>query len=517
MVETQGGAEGDHVIRVCRDASGDRATAVTDAARDATASVRVIEAGSTGATGLEPLATATLDGTTAFLANCTADRIRDAVAALESGSLPGDADATVEHEPDPATLPVPDLRPLNVGVRRALGRCGWVEPAAVDDYGDLVADRGPDDVFERIGHMGLLGRGRGDGSTDAPIAAEWETARETTGAGDPVVVVNAHEADDRVRADRLLLESAPIDVVDAAAAVARVVGATDVLVYCNEEHALAIERARGAAAAVEEHAERAGELSIRVATGPDRYIAGEPTMALEAMEGNDRLEARLRPPSPARHGLYGRPTVIHTPRTLAQVRRVLLDPDAFDPADADPGTRLVTVTGDVDAPATVELPTGGSLAEVRDATRMDGSFKMACVGGQFGGLVRSLDLPAGAPALAAADLGTDGAVELLNDGNCAVATAGTRTGFARDRNCGRCVPCREGSKQLLSLLRDVYSGSYDDDGIRELTRVMAETSTCEFGQTAPRPVVTAMSEFETEFEAHAEGRCPSGACEGGAT
>lgn len=516
MVDPNSAIRSGPVVRITRASTADRADAVLDAARDAATPVRVAEVGSTGAERLEPLAAATLDGATALFSDVTPDRIRTVIESMADGRLPTDgADATVEHEVDRTTLPLPGIRPFGVGVRRALGRCGWVEPANADAYDEFAAEGvDPEDALDAVRALGLLGRGRGDGSTDAPVADEWETARETVDAGDPVVVVNAHENDERVRADRLLVESAPLDVLDAATVVARAVGATDLLVYCNEADDLAAERARDAVAAFEE---RASDLSIQVATGPDAYIAGEMTMALEAMEGNDRLEARLRPPSPAAHGLYGRPTVIHTPRTLAQVREALLRPENFDANDADPGTRLVTVTGDVDAPTTVELPTGGSLATARDAAAMDGSFKMACVGGRFGGLTRSLDLPPGAPSLTAAGLGTNGAVELLNAERCAVATAGTRSRFARDENCGRCVPCREGSKQLLDMLRDVYGGEYRDGGIRELTRVMADSSTCDFGRTAPRPVMTAMSEFETEFEAHAEGRCPSGACEGGAT
>ncbi|WP_254546329.1 NADH-ubiquinone oxidoreductase-F iron-sulfur binding region domain-containing protein [Halomarina pelagica] len=492
------------VLRVA-DADG----AVAAAAREAIGG-SAVTVGSAGVRGLDPLVSATADGRTAFHANCTPDRAREVAAALDGGDLlTDDAVAVVEHAPDRETLPVPDDGPLSVGRRRVLGPCGWVAPASVEDLPPTFDERDPGEALDAIGAIGLLGRGRGDGRADEPVAPAWRTARDAD--GDPVVVVNANEADRRNETDRVLLEGAPLAVLDGALAVARAVDATDVIVYCNEADERLHERVEAAAGALREET---GE-AVQVVAGPDRFIAGEMTMALEAMEGADRLEARLRPPGPEVHGLHGRPTVVHTPRTFAHVRRALVAGGEYDPDDADPGTRLFTVTGDVEARATVELPTGGSLAAVRDAVTMPGRFKMACVGGQFGGLVRSLDCAPSAPALAAADLGAEGVVELLDESNCVVATAGRRARFAQEENCGRCVPCREGSKQLTNLLRDVYDGDYPDDGLRELARVMRTTSTCAFGQTAARPVATAMEAFEAEFVAHANGRCPSGTCQEG--
>jgi len=478
-------------------------------AHDTGDGVAVIEVGPTGATTLAPTVTATLDGRTAFFANADVDDIDALGDALADGDLPTDgAHAVVDHDEAATTLPTPDEGPLAVGTRRVLGPCGWVAPADLDAVGGLT--RG--DPRQQVREAGLLGRGRGDGAPDRPVVDEWD--RATDADGESVVVVNANEADYRVAGDRLLLESAPLTVLDGALLIARAVEATDVVVYLNEDDDIARERIEAAVAALAESDARVDVLP-EVVAGPDRYTAGEMTMALEAMEGADRIEARLRPPYPSEHGLYGRPTVIHTPRTLAQVRSCVRDPETFGSRSEsdDPGTRLVSVAGDVAHRVTVELPTGASLSRVREAMDVNGRFKMACVGGQFGGLTRSLDVPASAPALLAADLGTAGVVELFDDGQCAVETAGSRARFARDENCGRCVPCREGTKQLLDLLRDVYDGSYEADMLRELTRTMATTSTCAFGSDATRPVTTAMDDFETEFRAHAEGRCPSGACD----
>ncbi|SFR36330.1 NADH-ubiquinone oxidoreductase-F iron-sulfur binding region domain-containing protein [Halogeometricum limi] len=497
---------GSPVVRVAGgSARRTEANAVADAAREAAKAAVVRETGPTGATSLEPLLLVTTGAETAFYAKPSLDRVADAVAAAEAGDR-DDADAVVEHDEERETLPTPDDGPLSVGRRRALARCGWVDPTEppAESVAEAVRDD-PEGAREAMRTLGLLGRGRGDARADRPIAEGWEECREAD--GDAVLVVNANDADDRNRTDRTLSEGDAASVVDAAMAVAHLVDAEDVVVYCEEE-SRATERLSSAAS---RHRREHGD-GPQIAVGPEMYIAGEPTMALESLEGNDRLEARLRPPGPETHGLYGRPTVIHTPRTLAQVREAILRPDGFDADDADPGTRLVTVTGDVDDPVTVELATGASLRRATDAVDAE-TTKMAIVGGQFGGVTRRLDHSVSAPALAGANLGTEGVVELFGEDRCALATVGDRARFASEENCGRCVPCREGTKQLTNLLRDIYAGDYDDDMLRELTRTIGNTSTCDFGRSAARTVGTAMAAFETEFEAHAEGRCPSGECD----
>ncbi|WP_254535519.1 NADH-ubiquinone oxidoreductase-F iron-sulfur binding region domain-containing protein [Halomarina litorea] len=483
-----------------------RTRAVLSAAREAATDATVLSTGPTGLAALTPLVALTDEAWTAYLADPTPEATADAVASLESGDRPADAHAVVPHEDPPTVLPAPDEGPLSVGRRRVLARCGWTDPTAPTT--EASADADPDETLARASDLGLLGRGRGDASTDRPVATDWETAHETD--GESVVVVNAAEADPHADADRTLLAGVPGEVLDGALAVAGAVGAEECVVAVNEAHETATRRVEDAVAALDVDGR------VQVVSTPDEYTVGEPTMTLESLEGADRIEARRSPPGPATYGLHGQPTVVHTPRTLAQVREALLRPESFDADDADPGTRLVTVAGDVAAPATVELPTSGSLDTALDAVDPTGRPRAYCVGGRFGGLTRSLDVLPSAPALAGARFGTNGVVELLDDTRCVVAFAGRRSRFAQETNCGRCGPCREGSKQLTELLRDVYDGDYQTDMLRELTRVMRRTSLCGFGRDASRPVTTGMDEFDGEFRAHAEGRCPSGACGSGA-
>lgn len=464
--------------------------------------------GSTGFVDLEPLVLATLDGETAFFPRCSTEQVQAVVAELDDGTLPtGEAMAVAEHESGTATLPIPDDGPLSVGDRNVLSGCGWVVPTSIADYRvDGTTNSDVEDVITQLQDVGLRGRGRGDAAADEPVADHWQAAATTD--GDPVVVMNAHDADHHAATDQLLLESDPFAACKPAIMAAVALDATDIVVYLNETETIARRRTQEAANALVDELDVG--VSIRAITGPDEYKAGEPTMALEAIEGNHRLEARRQPPGPSEYGLNGRPTLVHTPRTFAQVGTVLDGEDVG--ASSDPGTRLFTVAGDVEAAATVELSTDATLDAVLPAVETTTERKAACVGGVFGGLTRSLDVPASASGLRSARLGTNGVVEMMDDSTCTVAFAGERAKFAREENCGRCVPCREGSKQLVDLLRDVYDGEYKDGMLRELARTMRETSICGFGREAARPVTTAMETFETEFNAHAKGNCPTGTC-----
>ncbi|WP_247004113.1 NADH-ubiquinone oxidoreductase-F iron-sulfur binding region domain-containing protein [Halosolutus gelatinilyticus] len=503
MTNETGVARRSPVVRVAADVATDRADRVYAAARDATDSVPVVRTGPTGIDELEPLILATGGGRTAFFQSPPPSVARDLITEIASCGLPiSRADAIVEHDPEAQSLPIPETGPLATGRRLVLGPCGWVDPLEPADYTLCSTEHDA----SAMTNAGILARGRGDAVADEPAADAWDRACDAD--GDPIVVVNANEPDDRQRADRTLLAGAPIAVLDGVAAVAEYVGAEDAIVYLNKRDTALQRHVRLAVDAAADVLPVVPEL----VAGPDEYRAGAPTAAIEAMEGADRIEPRLQPPTPAEYGLYGRPTVVHTPRTFAQVQRAVRAPESFDTTPSDPGTRLVTVTGDIETPVTVELDSRATLEAARDAVSMDGSFKMACVGGVFGGISSDLSVELTAQSLSAASLGTDGAVELLSDRRCVVATVGERARFASEANSGRCVPGREGTKQLTELLRDLYAGSFRSDEIRELGRVMGRSSNCRIGATAPRPVITAMDEFEPEFRAHADGRCPSGTC-----
>jgi len=457
--------------------------------------LNVADVGPTGATGIEPLLAVTRGGQTAFHVRCSPERVRGVVSELQDSSdvTAGSPDAVVDHDPGATRLPVPSLSGLGTGERVVLGACGWRRPAHPDDHEAAggFPDSDPADVME-LGED-LHGRGWGDWCQDEAVAATWERVQAANGG---VVVVNAHGT----TAETLLLESAPFEVLDGAMALAETVGADRVVVYASREDGRAVETAREAVDAYPEMG-----TPTDVVIGPPAYRAAEPTMALEAIEGNHRLEARLRPPGPDEVGLHGDPTAVHTARTLAQLGVALREGSL-------PGTRTVTVSGDVNATATVEVPETGTLRDAIDAVEIAGQRKALCVGGRFGGVTGDPDVGVDPETLTAADLGTEGTVEVLAEERCLVEFVGRQARFASEENCGRCVPCREGTTQLADQLRDVYDGEYDPAGLAELARVMRTSSICQFGVDAGRPTRTALVEFDAEFAAHADGRCPAGSC-----
>lgn len=468
----------------------------------ATTGVTVLGVGPTGIGPMAPLVTATIDGQTAFYPSCSRDELADIAASLAEGTLPTDSSsAIVEHDPDTATMPAVGFAGFDVGARRVLAGAGWRRPTAPTDHeaaGGFV-DVDPSEILEHA--MGLLGRGWGDWSHDTTVGDAWQRATDTGGKtatddSGTAIVVNAHGT----RADALLCESVPFEVLEGAQLAARAATADRVVVFCSADDGTAVERVREASDAYPDPT-----APIEVLAGPPTHRATEPTMALEAIEGNHRLEARLRLPDGTLPTLDGKPSLVHTARTYAQLAAAVRTGE-------ESTTRLVTVSGDVEDPATVELPADATLARAVDAVTLEGQFKAACVGGRFGGLTDSLDVGVAPGALTTADLGTEGSLEVLTDDRCILSFVGNRTEFAADANCGRCVPCREGSKQLAESLRDVYDGDVDRDGIEELIRTMTGASACEFGVVAGRPARTALQSFEAEVRAHADGRCPAGTC-----
>ncbi|WP_222914344.1 NADH-ubiquinone oxidoreductase-F iron-sulfur binding region domain-containing protein [Natrinema sp. SYSU A 869] len=483
---------GDHLVVRIADSDPDEGSVPSTTSFDGS----VVNVGPTGVPALEPLVTVSAAGRTALHTRCSTEDLESIVASIDTtGSVDGsDPDAVLSHAPDRNQFPTAPLPGLRAGDRRVLGACGWRRPTSVADHeaaGGFVASEA--ETVLSVGES-LQGRGWGDLCQDRSLTDIWRTVRAAD--GDPIVVVNGHGSP----ADTLLLSSAPFDVLDGASALANTVAADRIVIYVSSEVDNVVETVGSAIDAYPDPA-----APMEVCTGPQEYRAAEPTMTVEALEGNHRLEARLRPPGLERVGLDGQPTLVHTPRTLAHLAVGLRE-------GIDEQTRVLTVRGDVDSVATVELSETETLSELVDTVGVDGSFKAACVGGRFGGITRDLDVGIGSKALRDADLGTDGTVDVLSDDRCVVEFVGQRVSFAAEENCGRCVPCREGTAQLTSLLRDVYGGEFDTQAIEELVRVMTTSSICAFGERAGRPARTAIEAFTSEFQAHAEGRCSAGTC-----
>ena len=469
-------------VRVAADARNEsRCDELLAAARDPETGVAVAGVGSTGFTTLEPLVLATLDGETAFFANCSILTGFDVGRDLDDGrSRADDATAVVEHDPETASLPLPDDGPLGSAKRTVLSASRLGGPESAADYRarrpprtDTTAEdvMGPD-VRSRRGPRGSWARRR----RHRYAGRRGRGRRSPRRGGDAAVVVNANEAGPRRRGGPPPARGVPFSVLDPAFAAATRGGRHRPRGLRERERGRSPPDERGAAAARARPGPSMG-VSVRIVTGPDEYKAGEPTVALEAIEGNHRPRS---PAHPARPQRVRRSTAAHAGPHPADVRPGRPRARRRRPRRSRSRTR--------DPPVTVagEVPIPRRRSNFRPTTRLDsatargrsGSGRAACVGGvvRRGDAHRST-YPRARPGLTGARLGTNGVVELLDESTCLVAFAGERARFAKEENCGRCVPGREGSKQLVTPPRDVYDGEYKDGMLRELSRAMRETST----------------------------------------
>jgi len=483
---TVGRRGGDDVLRAAREA--------------APTGVAVREVGPTGLDRQEPVLAATRDGRTAAYGRVTPSGARGLIDALADELLEPPAFAVADATDD-GSFPAPEDGPLAVGERRTLAACGWVDPTDGPPVGGTDAAA----LEATARESGFRGRGRGD-AVDGPVVGAWDAAR--TADGDPIVVVNGVSGDPDADADRLLLESDPAAVVDAAVAVADVVGATDVVALIGADDGAHLARNRVAAVAA------AADRDVTVEVCPEAFDAVDPPLDIDRLREVSGSADDWAVAS-GTDGKGGRPTVVHTPRTLAGLRASTAG-DGSTRADADwfgsggdPGTRLVTVCGDADR-ATVELPTDAPLSTALGAVG-DPAFRFACVGGRLGGLTRTLDVAANADTLTAADLGTNGTVELFDESRCPVAFAGRRVRYAREHGCDGCEACRGTVPRIHERLRAVYEGEFDPEAILNDCATLDDAD-CPIANAAARPVRTALDGFESAFESHSDGECPTGEC-----
>jgi len=454
--------------------------------------IGVLRTGPVGIAGWDPVVFASTEDATAVYPAPAIATVREATEAMVSGELPPTAPHHIQHPRDANRRPMVPGTPLERSVDRVCGYAGWVDPMETTDV--------PTSVDLLAGPARLVrGRGWGDAAEDTTLGTVWD--RLPSDGDDPIVVVNAADPHRLARVDRFLMASQPGRIIGTAAALGEAVDATDIVVVLPAD-------ADQLAAKLTDMSTPVGSIAVQVVCGSDLFHATEPAALVEYLEGKDRVEPRRSPPGPEEFGIFGRPTLIHTPRTLAQVAAV----EPAGQTGEDVGTRLFHVCGDVRVEQIVELGSKDPIGDAVSAAEPEDDVSMAIVGGVFGGFTTDLELPANASALHAAGVGSDGVIEVCAPHRCPVRIAGDRISFAAESNSGRCVPGREGTVQLRELLREVYTGALDTAAIAELSRVMRHSSNCRLGAAATRPVMTALSQFEDAFEAHAAGECPAGGC-----
>jgi NADH:ubiquinone oxidoreductase subunit F (NADH-binding)/(2Fe-2S) ferredoxin/NAD-dependent dihydropyrimidine dehydrogenase PreA subunit len=420
--------------------------------------------------------------------------------------------------------------------RIALRNCGYINPDNIEEYiardgyqalAKVLLEMTPDDVISEIKTSGLRGRGGGG----FPTGMKWEFCKKSV-SDKKYTICNADEGDPGAFMDRSLLEGDPHSVLEGMAIGAYAMGADEGYIYCRAEYPLAIKRLKAAIAQAESYGLLGRNImgtnfsfELHIKEGAGAFVCGEETALMASIEG-ERGMPRPRPPFPANKGLWGKPSNINNVETWANINPIILkggDWYASMGTEKSKGTKVFALTGKVKNTGLVEVPMGITIREIiydlAGGIINDKKFKAAQIGGPSGGCLTEehLDLPVSYESLtgAGAIMGSGGLV-IMDEETCMVDVAKFFLEFTQSESCGKCVPCREGTKQMLLTLQRITSGKgtmEDLDTLEELAVMVKECSLCGLGQTAPNPVLTTLRYFRDEYEAHIrDKKCPAKAC-----
>lgn len=420
--------------------------------------------------------------------------------------------------------------------RLVLGNCGHINPDSIEEYigaegyeglAKAVLTMTPEQVVEEMKKTGLRGRGGGG----FPTGMKWMFCAKSPGPK-KYVICNADEGDPGAFMDRSLLEGDPHAILEGMAICAYAIGADEGYIYCRAEYPLAIKRLKQAIT----QAEEAGLLgknifgkdfsfTLHIKEGAGAFVCGEETALMASIEGG-RGMPRPRPPFPAVKGLWDKPTNINNVETFANVPyifRVGAEEYAKLGTEKSKGTKVFALTGKINNTGLAEVPMGISMREIIfdiGGGIMDGKkFKAVQIGGPSGGCIpeQLLDTPVDYDSLIAAGamMGSGGLV-VMDEGTCMVDVAKFFLNFTQSESCGKCTPCREGTKRMLEMLIDITEGRGKEGDIEKLERLAKSIKAgalCALGQTAPNPVLSTLRYFRDEYEAHIyEKRCPANVC-----
>ncbi|MDD3688983.1 MAG: NADH-quinone oxidoreductase subunit NuoF [Synergistaceae bacterium] len=420
--------------------------------------------------------------------------------------------------------------------RIALKNCGYINPDNIDEYivrggyealGKALLSMKPEQVIDEVKASGLRGRGGGGFST----GLKWSFCASAKG-DKKYVICNADEGDPGAFMDRSLLEGDPHSIIEGMSLGAFAMGADEGYIYCRAEYPLAIQRLKTAMAQAEEYGllgenimDSGFSFTLHVKEGAGAFVCGEETALMASIEGR-RGMPRPRPPFPANSGLWGCPTNINNVETWANVPQIISHGGAWYASlgtEKSKGTKVFALTGKVKHTGLVEVPMGITLREIifeiGGGILDDKKFKAVQIGGPSGGCLTEehLDTPVSYESLTAlgAIMGSGGLV-VMDETTCMVDVAKFFLEFTQKESCGKCVPCREGTKHMLLLLEKITEGKgtmEDLDTLEGLANMVKEMSLCGLGQTAPNPVLTTLRYFRDEYEAHIrDHKCPAGAC-----
>ncbi len=420
--------------------------------------------------------------------------------------------------------------------RLVLKNCGHINPDSLEEYigadgyeglAKVLLTMTPEQVVEEMKKTGLRGRGGGG----FPTGMKWGFCQKSPGPK-KYIICNADEGDPGAFMDRSLLEGDPHAILEGMIIGAYAIGADEGYIYCRAEYPLAIKRLKQAIAQAEE-AGLLGEnilgtdfnCTIHIKEGAGAFVCGEETALMASIEGK-RGMPRPRPPFPAVKGLWEKPSNINNVETFANVPyifRVGAEEYAKLGTEKSKGTKVFALTGKINNTGLAEVPMGITMREISFAIGggiIGGKkFKAGQSGGPSGGCIpeQLLDTPVDYDSLIAAGamMGSGGLV-VMDEETCMVDVAKFFLNFTQSESCGKCTPCREGTKRMLEMLEKITDGKGEDGDIEKLEKLASSIKAgalCALGQTAPNPILSTLRYFRDEYEAHIkEKRCPAGAC-----
>ena len=421
--------------------------------------------------------------------------------------------------------------------RIALRNCGVINPEDIYEYiakdgyqalGKALTEMTPQEVIDEILKSGLRGRGGGG----FPTGRKWQFARNSE-SDEKYVICNADEGDPGAFMDRSILEGDPHAVLEAMAIAGYAIGAQTGYVYIRAEYPIAVERLKIAISQAKELGLLGNDIfgsgfnfDIEIRLGAGAFVCGEETALIASIEGK-RGMPRTKPPRTVENGLFEQPTVLNNVETFANVPLIICNGSEWFKkigTETSTGTKAFALTGNVNNTGLIEVPMGTTLREIifdiGGGVRGGGEFKAGQIGGPSGGCLTEehLDLPLDFDSLSkvGAIIGSGGLV-VMDKKTCMVEVARFFMDFTQKESCGKCVPCREGTKRMLEILNRIVDGNGRDGDIellKELGETISKTALCGLGKTAAGPVLSTIKYFEDEYKAHIyDKKCPAGACQ----